>query len=111
MAEAVSNPVSDSPFELLHLSPCIGTEVLGIDLGSPVSDATIDWLSQLLVERKVIFFRDQDISHEQHIAFAQRFGELEVHPFTNNDEQHPELIKLHNDRERPPNINVWHSGV
>jgi len=110
MAEAqiASN---SSLYELHHLSPCIGTEVHGIDLASELPDSTIGWLSDLLVERKVIFFREQDLSHEQHIAFSKRFGELEVHPFTDNNAEHPELIRLENDRQRPPAINVWHSDV
>ena len=101
----------DQAFELVHLSPCIGTEVLGINLREGLSEQTIDWLSALLVERKVLFFREQSISQEQHINFSRRFGELEVHPFTDNNTRHPELIELHNDRERPPNINIWHSDV
>ncbi len=98
-------------FELLHLSPGIGTEVLGIDLAGIVSDDTINFLMELLVERKVIFFRDQAISMEDHLAFSSRFGELEVHPFTPNDVSHPEVIHLNNDRENPPSINIWHSDV
>lgn len=103
--------LAEAPFELLHLSPCIGTEVHGIDLRDDFDDATIGWLLNLLVERKVIFFRDQDITRAQHVAFSRRFGDLEVHPFTNNNAEHPELIELHNDRENPPMINVWHSDV
>ncbi len=110
MAEAVI-ATEHAPFELLHLSPGIGTEVHGIDLRDDLSDATINWLSSLLVERKVIFFRDQNLSREQHIVFSKRFGELEVHPFTDNNAEHPELIELHNNRERPPTINKWHSDV
>ena len=96
--------------QLKHLSPVIGTEVLGIDLAQ-VDEITTSWLSDLLVERKVLFFRDQHISMETHIAFASRFGELEVHPFTSNDPAHPEVIHLRNDREHPPYINIWHSDV
>ncbi len=96
---------------LYHLSPVIGTEIDGIDLGSDLSDEVIAWLYDLLVERKVIFFRDQPITVEQHIEFARRFGEVEIHPFTNNDEAHPEVIHLDNDRDRPPKINQWHSDV
>ena len=98
-------------FELRPLTPCIGTEVLGIDLREAHSQETIDYLSELLVERKVLFFRDQPLSQAEHVAFAARFGELEVHPFTANDSKHPEIIHLINDRERPPSINVWHSDV
>jgi len=100
-----------APFKLLHLSPCIGTEVHDIDLHAELPDAIINWLSDLLVERKVIFFRDQNLSREEHIAFSKRFGDLEVHPFTDNNAAHPELIQLENDRDRPPNINLWHSDV
>jgi taurine dioxygenase len=108
MAEAVS---IGELFELNHLSPCIGTEVLGIDLRAPQSDVTISWLSDLLVERKVLFFREQPISIPEHLAFAARFGELEVHPFTTNDAEYPEVIHLRNDTDHPPKINVWHSDV
>lgn len=104
-------PRDDSPFQLLHLSPSIGTEVHGIDLAGDNDQTVIDYLSDLLVERKVIFFRDQDISMDAHVAFARRFGELEVHPFTDNNPDHPEVIHLINDEQRPPQINVWHSDV
>ena len=109
MAEPVT--VLDTDFELFHLSPCIGTEVLGIDLSADLDDGTIQALADLLVERKVIFFRDQPIDMAQHVAFAARFGELEVHPFTANDATFPEVIHLINDRDHPPYINVWHSDV
>ena len=109
MAEPI--PVSDGPFDLVHLTPSIGTEVHGIDIGADLEQSTIDYLSDLLVERKVIFFREQAISMQQHIDFAARFGELEVHPFTQNDSEYPEIIHLINDAERRPQINVWHSDV
>ncbi len=101
----------NSEWTLRHLTPCIGTEVHGINLADNHSDATIAALSDLLVERKVLFFRDQPISVEAHIVFAARFGELEVHPFTTNDMAHPEVIHLDNDEANPPYINLWHSDV
>lgn len=63
------------------------------------------------MDRKVLFFRDQPISVEQHVAFAARFGALEVHPFTNNNTSHPEVIELLNNEDKPPRINVWHADV
>lgn len=101
----------DAAFTVHHLTPTIGTEVHDIDLAGDLDADTIDALSALLVERKVLFFRDQHISVEEHVAFAARFGDLEVHPFTNNDAGHPEVIHLINDRDRPPYINIWHSDV
>ena len=78
MAEAIAT--DDAPFNLVHLTPSIGTEVLGIDIGAELDESVVRYLSDLLVERKVIFFRDQAISMAQHIAFAARFGELEGAP-------------------------------
>ena len=109
MAEPLTH--LDTALELEDLTPTIGTIVHGIDLRDDLSDETITALSALLVDRKVIFFRDQALTRSEHVAFAARFGELEVHPFTPNDPEHPEVIHLVNDRERRPNINVWHSDV
>lgn len=114
MAEPVSKSLTqtkDAPFELAHLTPAIGTQINGIDLAADHDAATIEYLTQLLVERKVLFFREQSISQVAHIAFAARFGELEIHPFTVNDKQHPEIIHLRNNKDHPPNINQWHSDV
>ena len=114
MSEALTTEIQDNNpfgFELYHLSPVIGTEVLGINIDDNLDEAVITYLSDLLVQRKVLFFRDQDISPQQHVNFANRFGDLEVHPFTKNSDQFPEIIHLNNDREHPPAINVWHSDV
>ena len=112
MAESAETKIDPSSrFQLNHLSPCIGTEVLGIDLRTDTDADTIDLLNKLLVERKVLFFREQDISVNEHVAFARCFGELEIHPFTRNIETLPEVITLTNDRENPPSINIWHSDV
>jgi taurine dioxygenase len=111
MSALETNVSEDLGFRLYHLSPGIGTEVHDIDLSKDLGVDVIDFLSDLLVERKVIFFRDQAISMQQHIAFARRFGDVEIHPFTENDDGYPEVIRLNNDRDRPPKVNVWHSDV
>ncbi len=60
------------------LTPAIGGEVHGVDLSKPLDEATLAALRATLLDRKVIFFRDQDITTDEHLAFARRFGELEV---------------------------------
>ena len=52
----------------------------GLDLAEPQDNATLSALRVALLDWKVLFFRDQDITTEQHLAFAGHFGELEVHP-------------------------------
>lgn len=65
---------------ITRLEPTIGAEIAGIDLRQPLTVALRDELRQLLLEHKVLFFRDQAINTEQQIAFAKEFGELYVHP-------------------------------
>lgn len=94
----------------------IGAEISGIDLAGPLSDAQIEEIEQALVAHKVIFFRDQAIDSEQHIAFGQRFGPLEVHPFANfsgftSGDDKPEIIALESTPEKPQVAEVWHSDV
>ena len=62
------------------LSPTIGSEVGGVDLRQPLDRSQRDALKALLLERKVLFFRDQDITRDQQLAFAANFGEVYAHP-------------------------------
>lgn len=98
-------------FEVNLLSPMIGAEIEGIDLRDDLDDATIADIRQTLARHRVIFFRDQDISAAQHIAFARRFGELEIHPATPKDQQNPEILHIAHDEKSRGRENQWHSDV
>ncbi len=89
-------------FTTAPLTPRIGAEICGIDLREELDDDTIADLRTALLIYKVIFFRAQDISEDQHIAFARRFGDLEVHPITPKDQPHPEIFHLKTRRTCPP---------
>jgi len=93
------------------LTPAIGAEISGIDLSEPVSEAAHKEIHGALLEHKVVFFRDQDITTAQHVAFARRFGELEVHPFAPKKEGHPEVLVLRHGPENRGTENAWHSDV
>ncbi|HUD52456.1 TauD/TfdA dioxygenase family protein [Parvibaculum sp.] len=99
------------PFDVTPLTPTIGAELGGIDLAKPLDTATLDALRRTLLEWKVIFFRDQNITTDEHIAFARRFGALEVHPFAPEKAGYPEVLAITHDRERPGRENTWHSDV
>jgi taurine dioxygenase len=107
-----SMPTMATPqgFSLKHLAPSIGTEVHGIDLREPLSDEHFAFLHQLLLERKVLFFREQFLTPDQHLDFGRRWGELEVVPFLNHDETYPELLTIRRGAERSFENN-WHSDV
>src|SRR5689334_13368713 len=63
-----------------QLTPAIGAEISGIDIGQPLDRTLRDELYALLLRHKVLFFRDQDISRDQQLDFARNFGELYAHP-------------------------------
>ena len=68
--------------------------------------------SQLaLADYKVIFFRNQPLTSAQHVAFARRFGELEIHPFITGNEAHPELVRFEKGADTGGFENGWHHDV
>jgi taurine dioxygenase len=93
------------------LSSTIGAQIDGIDLTRPFTDEVRSFVYQTLLDWKVVFFRDQDISTEQHLNFGRLFGALEIHPFAKSDETHPELLSIRHDEDHPGGENIWHSDV
>ena len=93
------------------LTPTIGVEVGGIDLRSLPDAATLRALRQALLDWKVLFFRDQDITTDQHVAFARLFGALEVHPFAPHKEGYPEVLAITHGPGNRGRENAWHSDV
>jgi taurine dioxygenase len=103
-------------FQVEKLSPTIGGEVRGVDLKLALGDgATTDRIYDALLQHKVLFFRDQDVTRDEHVAFARSFGELEIHPFGRNRDDCPELFVLdHGDApiaKEAIRENIWHSDV
>lgn len=102
-----------TPLDIRPLTPALGAEVFGIDLSAPLSPSDVEAIRRALVAHQVIFFRDQHMSHEQHIQLGQRFGSLHVHPLAaGNHPDHPELLRIHADEtsERVAGEN-WHTDV
>ncbi|WP_321916136.1 MULTISPECIES: TauD/TfdA dioxygenase family protein [unclassified Paraburkholderia] len=98
------------PFSVEPVTPVIGAEIGGIDL-SQVDETTVQAIRRALLKYKVLFFRDQNITAEQHVALARRFGELEIHPTIPHHPEHPELVVFGRDGTTRGRENVWHSDV
>ncbi len=96
---------------ILPLTPTIGAEIEGVDLTRPLIEATVSALRRALLDWKVLFFRDQEIDTGQHLAFARRFGELEVHPFAPQKPGYPEVLAITHDEKSRGRENTWHSDV
>ena len=107
----MNHVATSAAFSLQPLSPGIGAEIGGLDLSQPLTSELRDALYRTLLDWKVIFFRDQDITREQHLVFARSFGDLEIHPFVAGDREHPEMLRLHHNADHPGTENIWHSDV
>ena len=92
------------------LTPLIGAEVTGVDLARRLPDEVVSELRRALLEWKVLFFRDQEISGEDHRAFARLWGDLEVHPFLPGGDV-PEVVRFEKGMEDKGYENIWHSDV
>ena len=111
VVDAALTPGSYAHFQPRPLSPTIGAELIGVDLAGPIDDSLIAEVRRALLEYKVVFFRDQKIDRVQHIEFARRFGELEIHPATRPDAEHPEVLRIEHGPQSRGTENNWHSDV
>jgi alpha-ketoglutarate-dependent taurine dioxygenase len=86
--------VIEGQLVVVPLEPAIGAEISGVDLSQPITDSIRDEIKRTLLKYKVVFFRDQELTAEQHAAFAARFGKLYTHPNTTRDEKIAQIHKI-----------------
>ena len=99
--------------EVRKLTPGIGGEIFGVDLSKPLGNQQFQEVHDALMDRLVIFFRDQRLSVEQHKDFGRRFGKLHMHPASPDVvPDHPEvlIIKADDHAKYIPGED-WHSDV
>ncbi len=78
-AMQAETPITSS-IEVKQMTGALGAEILNIDLTKELDSDTVKVIKELWLQYKVLFFRDQDLSPEQHIAFAMNFGEATQKP-------------------------------
>jgi len=79
--------------EVRKLTPTIGAEIFGVDLGKPLGNQQFQEVHDALMENLVVFFRDQKMSIDQHKDFGRRFGPLHTHPNAPIEfKDHPEIL-------------------
>lgn len=119
VARRVPDGFDDRPYErfgVRPLSPTIGAEIDGVDLGAPMDDELQAEVRRALLEWKVLFFRDQDITRDQQRAFAARWGDLEQHPFyryvqPGKTQDDADVVRLAKDQLSPGVENEWHTDI
>ncbi|HIK93730.1 MAG TPA: taurine dioxygenase [Planctomycetes bacterium] len=103
----------DTAPEFIRMTPGCGALVRGIDLAQPLDKAATEQLTNALADHGVLFFRDQQLTHEQHKSLGRCFGELHLHPaWPRLVDGHPEIMELYTD-ENSKRIagEDWHSDV
>ncbi len=106
--------LSSPQFEHITVTPkgvTLGAEISGVRLSGDLPDEVIAEIRRAWLDYKVVYVRDQDISSAEHVEFARRFGELEVHPFLLGSEEHPELVRFEKGVEASGFENGWHHDV
>lgn len=92
------------------LSPNCGAEIGGVDIAAGISDDDFAAIRQAFSDHGVIFFRDQDMTPDQHIDFAERWGDINVNRFFRPVESHPRIAEVLKEPKQTKNIGVnWHT--
>ncbi len=86
-------PAAYDHIEVVPLSAAMGAEIRGVDLGA-LTDEAFDEIEHALFRHKMIFFRDQEISHGDQAAFSRRFGPFAEDAYTSGVPGHPEVQPL-----------------
>ncbi|MEM7562031.1 MAG: TauD/TfdA family dioxygenase [Pseudomonadota bacterium] len=94
------------------ITPAIGASISGFNFSPGQKSAVYDELYQALLDHLVIFIRDVDISPENHVAFAESFGQLdEPHLFYPHVAGFENIVLLDNGPGTPPDTNSWHTDL
>ena len=93
------------------LSGALGAEISGVNL-KDTSLKNFEIINNLLLEHKVIFFRRQNITPEEQLTLASRFGPIEQHAYVKGLDEYPEIVRI---IKKPDEKNQWgenwHSDV
>jgi taurine dioxygenase len=117
MNDMTASPAHMSTHGSIRVEPLtctIGAELSNVDIGvASRTPALMLEIRALLLKHKVLFFRDQEITRAEHVAFARYFGELEDHPVAGSDPDNPGLVRIYKSPEAPNDRyeNGWHTDA
>jgi taurine dioxygenase len=97
--------------EVTPIARSLGAIVTGIDLRERLSDDDFAVIYGALMQHLVLFFRDQDLDDDQHLAFATRFGAPNVYPTTRAQGLDRPIEFIEDTPDSPPKADLWHTDA
>jgi len=102
--------MSTSTIQIHPLTTSFAAEVRGVDLSQPLSESTLKELKDAFAEHGVLFFRDQQLSPEHHIRFAESWGEININRFFKAVDGYPQIAEVRKEPDQTVNIGGgWHT--
>ena len=101
-----------SKISVRPLGPAIGAEIGGVDLRRPLGPEMQKEVHDAWLAHQVIFFREQELTHEEHKDFGRQFGDLHIHPNVPSHPDHDEILVIPADENSKTVAGQgWHSDV
>jgi taurine dioxygenase len=95
-----------------RIAGALGAEIEGIDLSRPLPPGQLAELRRLWLEHLAVFFRDQDLTPEQFMAFAEQIGVPVEYPLVKGLPDFPKIIEVKKlEHERVAFGGIWHSDT
>ncbi len=109
MTPAAAQPQTET-LDVRPVSGALGAEIHGVDLARETDPAIWQALRSAIAEHGVIFFRDQALTPEQHIAMAERFAPININRFFAHADGYPQIAEVRKEPEQTSNIGAgWHT--
>ena len=87
-----------------------GAEITGVDIASGLSGPELSSIRECFADHGLVFFRDQQLTEENHIAFAREFGEININRFFAANDDFPEIAMVTKEPDQTTNIGGgWHT--
>ena len=100
MSNILINPTSGS----------MGVEIHNVDLSNELSDSLFSEIRETFIEHGLIFFRDQELTPDDHLRFAKRWGEININRFFAKVEGYDQIAEVKKDPDQKINIGgAWHT--
>jgi len=95
--------------EIRPVTACVGATISGVDLRGPLAEEERSSIERALLDHGVLFFRGQDITPDQQVAFAEQFGTISIPPMAPEGSPRPEVMVLDQVSPKGEGADNWHS--